>query len=137
MIPHPVGRLDLSTSGVLVFAKNRTALARLNRQRERKLLYKEYTALVEPDRLWVRVLPTHEALSLCREAGVESAHVIAMQGPFTRDLNAAMYDMLDIRVMVTKDSGKQGGVEEKVIPALERDIHVILIDRPGEVSYAG
>ena len=98
---------------------------------------KEYTALVEPDRLWVRVLPTHEALSLCREAGVESAHVIAMQGPFTRDLNAAMYDMLDIRVMVTKDSGKQGGVEEKVIPALERDIHVILIDRPGEVSYAG
>lgn len=46
VIPHPVGRLDISTSGVLCFAKNRTALARLNKQRERKLLYKEYTAAV-------------------------------------------------------------------------------------------
>ena len=46
VIPHPVGRLDISTSGVICFAKNRTALARLNKQRERKLLYKEYTAAV-------------------------------------------------------------------------------------------
>ncbi len=46
VIPHPVGRLDISTSGVICFAKNRTALARLIKQRERKLLYKEYTAVV-------------------------------------------------------------------------------------------
>ena len=57
-------------------------------------------------------------------------HVIAMQGPFTAALNAALYDMLDIRAMVSKDSGAAGGVPEKVLPALERGIHVIMIARP-------
>ncbi len=59
-------------------------------------------------------------------------HVIAMQGPFSRELNGALYDMLDIRVMVSKDSGAAGGVPEKVIPALERDLHVVMIERPKE-----
>ena len=69
---------------------------------------------------------------LCESAGILPAHIIAMQGPFSAALNAALYDQLDIRVMVTKDSGVQGGVPEKVLPALERDIHVILIERPEE-----
>ncbi len=93
---------------------------------------KAYTSEVEPARVWARVLPTPEALSLCAAAGVAPAHIIAMQGPFSEALNAALYDQLAIRVMVSKDSGPQGGVAEKVIPALARDIHVILIDRPQE-----
>ena len=32
--------------------------------------------------------------------------------------------------MVSKDSGAAGGVPEKVLPALERGIHVIMIARP-------
>lgn len=93
---------------------------------------KTYTALVRPERLWARVLPTAEALKLCAEAGIAPSHIIAMQGPFSVAFNAALYDQLHIRAMVSKDSGARGGVEEKVIPALERDIHVILIDRPKE-----
>ena len=91
-----------------------------------------YTSLVDPARLWARVLATGEALALCEAAGIPPAHIIAMQGPFSAAFNAALYDMLDIRTMVSKDSGEKGGVAEKVIPALERDIHVILIDRPRE-----
>lgn len=91
-----------------------------------------YTSLVDPSRLWARVLATGEALALCEAAGIPPAHIIAMQGPFSAAFNAALYDMLDIRAMVSKDSGEKGGVAEKVIPALERDIHVILIDRPRE-----
>ena len=91
-----------------------------------------YTSLVDPSRLWARVLATGEALALCEAAGIPPAHIIAMQGPFSAAFNAALYDMLDIRTMVSKDSGEKGGVAEKVIPALERDIHVILIDRPRE-----
>ena len=91
-----------------------------------------YARAVDPARLFARVLPTKEALDLCAAAGIPASHIIAMQGPFTRAFNAALYDQLDIRVMVTKDSGQTGGVEEKVIPALEREIHVIMIDRPKE-----
>ncbi len=91
-----------------------------------------YTRAADPARLWARVLPTKEALELCESAGIPASHIIAMQGPFSRALNAALYDQLEIRTMVTKDSGRAGGVEEKVIPALAREIHVIMIDRPGE-----
>ena len=91
-----------------------------------------YTRAADPARIWARVLPTREALELCAAAGLPPSHIIAMQGPFSKALNAALYDQLGIRVMITKDSGRAGGVEEKVIPALEREIHVIMIDRPKE-----
>ena len=91
-----------------------------------------FAAAADPSRLYARVLPTAEALSLCAAAGIPASHVIAMQGPFSRALNAALYDQLGIAVLVTKDGGREGGVEEKVLPALERGIGVILIERPGE-----
>ena len=91
-----------------------------------------YGSALDTGRVWARVLPTTEALELCRRAGILPSHIIAMQGPFTPQLNGALYDQLRIRVMVTRDSGEPGGVDEKVIPALERDMQVILIARPEE-----
>ena len=41
-----VGRLDKDVSGVIVYAKNRPAAARLSRQRDDGILRKEYTAVV-------------------------------------------------------------------------------------------
>ena len=68
----------------------------------------------------------------CEEAGIPHRNIIAMQGPFSRDFNAALYDQLRIRTMVSKDSGQPGGVADKVLPALERGIDVIMIERPKE-----
>lgn len=89
-----------------------------------------FTEEISPERLYVRVLPTMDALEKCRAASIFSDHVMAMQGPFSASINAAVYDQWKIRTMVTKDSGKVGGVDEKVLPALARDIHVIVIARP-------
>ena len=91
-----------------------------------------YAKVIEPERLCVRVLPTHQALDLCAAAGMVQSHVIAMQGPFSRDFNAALYDQLRIRTMVSKDSGQPGGVADKVLPALERGIDEVMNDRPKE-----
>lgn len=41
-----IGRLDRETSGILTFAKNQTAAARLQKQREQGLLQKTYLAVV-------------------------------------------------------------------------------------------
>lgn len=90
----------------------------------------EYAAAIAPERIYVRVLPISRVLAHCEALGMLSGHVIAMQGPFTAALNAALYDMLDIKVMVSKASGDAGGVSEKVMPALARGIHVIMIARP-------
>lgn len=44
---RPVGRLDKETSGIVLFAKNQIAAARLQKQREDHLLCKQYLAVVE------------------------------------------------------------------------------------------
>ena len=54
-------------------------------------------------------------------------------GHSLHNFNAALYDQLRIRTMVSKDSGQPGGVADKVLPALERGIDVVMIERPKEV----
>ncbi len=93
-----------------------------------------FASVIPVQRLWVRVLPTPVALDLCNHSGILPSHIIAMQGPFSPELNGALYDQFDIQVMVTKDSGKAGGLEEKVLPALAREMDVIVIDRPEEAE---
>lgn len=44
---RPVGRLDLETSGIVVFAKNQTAAARLEQQKQDGIFRKEYVAVVQ------------------------------------------------------------------------------------------
>lgn len=44
---RPVGRLDKETSGIVLFAKNQVAAQRLQEQREKGILQKQYLALVE------------------------------------------------------------------------------------------
>lgn len=84
------------------------------------------------ERLFLRVLPASCVLREMEDLGLPPGHLIAMQGPFTEHFNAALYEMLDIRHLVSKDSGAAGGVREKVLPALARGIGVILIRRPRE-----
>ncbi len=65
-------------------------------------------------RLYVRVLPSPESLHLCLEEGIGPDHVIAMHGPFGLELNLALIRQYQIRHLVTKESGSEGGFEEKV-----------------------
>ena len=100
---------------------------------------KELTAFaaLNPERLFPRVLPTREGIAACEAASIPHKNIIAMQGPFSAQLNDALYAQLRIAVMVTKDSGEAGGVSDKVLPALSRGIHVIAIRRPREESTCG
>ncbi|EGL81542.1 precorrin-6x reductase [Caldalkalibacillus thermarum TA2.A1] len=84
--------------------------------------------------LVVRLLPRKENMEKCEQLGIEQRHIVAMQGPFSKALNLALYDHYDVNVMVTKESGKAGAVDEKVEAALEKGIEVIMIKRP-KVDY--
>lgn len=91
--------------------------------------------LGDPDvRLVARMLPRLDNMEKCGELGLEQRNIIAMQGPFSRELNEALYKHYATTVMVTKESGKTGAVDEKVQAALELGIHVVLIARP-EVEF--
>ena len=85
-------------------------------------------------RLVVRVLPGMESLGLCYEAGLEGKQIIAMQGPFSHDMNKVMIKQYDIKHLVTKESGKTGGEDTKLTAAMEMGINVSVIERPVQLE---
>lgn len=82
------------------------------------------------ERLYVRVLPVARSLELVREAGIPTSHVIAMQGPFSAELNVALMREFDVRTLVTKRSGRAGGFEQKVQAARECGASLLVVERP-------
>ena len=92
------------------------------------------------DRIWVRVLPVAASLEACGKAGFASAHVIAMQGPFSRDMNAATLRAIRADWLVTKDSGDAGGLGEKLAAARDACAGCVVVGRPEQrdgLDFAG
>lgn len=86
--------------------------------------------------LWARVLPLSQVVAQCEALGLMAKHIIAMQGPFSYDMNRAMIRHCAADVLVTKNSGLVGGSDTKLKAAMDEGIHVIVIDRP-KASLAG
>ncbi len=84
------------------------------------------------DRLYVRILPGRESLELCMEQGIKGRQILALQGPFSTEMNAAILKQYDIRHMVTKNSGRTGGYQEKLEAAKMLGIPVYVIE-PAQV----
>lgn len=83
-------------------------------------------------RLVARVLPDPPVITSCLSLGLAPADLIAMQGPFSYQLNLALFREYQADVMVTKDSGQTGGADTKIAAALELNIPVVVVARPPE-----
>lgn len=81
------------------------------------------------DRLFVRVLPSMESLELCQREKIAGKQILALQGPFTTEMNEALIHQYRIACLVTKESGKSGGFSEKIKAAKRADIPVFAIGR--------
>lgn len=84
------------------------------------------------ERLYVRTLPSQENIAACEAQGICGKQMIAMQGPFSAELNLAMVRQFDIRHIVTKESGTNGGFAEKMRAAEEAEIQAWVIGQPKE-----
>ena len=82
------------------------------------------------ERLFARVLSLPSVMKACGEFGFEGKHLIGMQGPFSKELNAAMLRQYDCKYLVTKDTGKAGGFQEKIDAAMECGAIPVIIGRP-------
>ncbi|WP_207744386.1 precorrin-6A reductase [Desulfallas sp. Bu1-1] len=80
-------------------------------------------------RLVVRVLPEHRVIKKCQDLGIKSKDIVAMQGPFSKQINKALFKMYKASVIVTKDSGKAGGTDTKIDAALSLKIPVVIVKR--------
>ena len=91
----------------------------------------KYTALSDAgERIYARVLSLPSVMETCKGYGFEGKHLIGMQGPFSMELNAAMLRQFDCKYLVTKDTGKAGGFQEKIDAALSCGTVPVIIGRP-------
>ncbi|MBK3493719.1 precorrin-6A reductase [Viridibacillus sp. YIM B01967] len=89
---------------------------------------------LEDTRVIARMLPRLDNMEKCADLGVEQKNIVAIQGPFSKELNIALYKQYGVTLMITKESGKVGSVDEKITAALECGIETIMIARP-KVAY--
>ena len=83
-------------------------------------------------RLFARVLPTSSVIAQCEALGYDAGHIVAMQGPFSRAMNEAMFAATGAKTLVTKDGGASGGMEDKLAAAESAGARVIVIGRSAE-----
>ena len=89
-------------------------------------------ACLDPERLIPRVLPRRESLAACEALGIPHRNIIAMQGPFSKELNVALIRQYAVRYVVSKDGGGPGGFPEKAEAAKETGAQLIVLRRPAE-----
>lgn len=92
-------------------------------------VFKEEPAL-RNHRVIARVLPEPSVIEECIAAGFTPRDIVAMQGPFSLELNREMFRFYGADVIVTKNSGDIGGADSKVEAAIEMELPLIVIDRP-------
>lgn len=84
------------------------------------------------DRCYARVLPTISVMEKCTKLGFEGKNLICMQGPFDEEFNYLMLKHTCAAWLVTKNSGKEGGYQEKCEAAVKAGVNVLVIGRPPE-----
>lgn len=84
------------------------------------------------ERCFLRVLSTKEAVEQAAAKGFQGKHLIAMQGPFSQAMNEQLIAHVNARYLVTKESGRAGGYEEKLRAAQNAGAVAVVIGRPAE-----
>jgi len=83
------------------------------------------------DKEWfVRLTAEPEFIARAIALGVPRDRICAMQGPFSRDFNTALWRDWQIDCVVTKDSGDAGGYRAKADAARVLDIPLLVVARP-------
>lgn len=82
------------------------------------------------DRLYARVLSSSESIGQCETSGFQPSCIIGLSGITSVGLNVALMKQFNIKYLITKDSGREGGVREKVEAAQLLGVQVIIIKRP-------
>ncbi len=94
----------------------------------------EFKHLKNLKNIFFRVLPKSEVIKKCEESGILAKNIIAMQGPFTKDLNIATMKQFNIKYLVSKKSGDVGGEKEKVEACDYLDVSLIYYEKK-EIDY--
>lgn len=86
------------------------------------------------EKAYIRVLPKSEIIKKCEDLGYDYSCIVAMQGPFSKEINIEMLRLAKADMMITKESGNAGGFLEKYLACKELNIPLIVVERP-QIRY--
>lgn len=93
-----------------------------------------YGSFSRSARLVVRVLPEARLVQKCKDIGISPRDIIAMQGPFSKEINRALFKFYGADILLTRDSGLAGGTDTKISAALELGLEIVLVKKT-KTSY--
>lgn len=83
-------------------------------------------------RVIIRLVPDPAAIDGLIKMGVSPSDIVAIKGPFSKEMNSALLKHFSPDVLVTKESGEAGGLGDKISAAVDLGLPVIVISRPPE-----
>jgi len=90
--------------------------------------------VAERSRLVVRVLPEGRLVQKCQELGIPPRDIVALQGPFSKEINRSLFKFYGADILLTRDSGAAGGTDTKLSAALALNMEVVLLKRTGTAA---
>lgn len=86
------------------------------------------------NRIIHRILPSPKIISKLMDNGISMDNIIAIKGPFGLDINNGIIREYEIKALITKDSGEEGGMKEKITSAIINNVKIIVLKRP-KINY--
>lgn len=127
LVDSPNLKLVKSEAEACAYLKNTEGRVYLSTGSKTAPYYAEQLGI---DRVWVRVLPTATVLTMLEASGYTADNIDAVKGPFTVDLNVELFKRAQAQYMITKQSGRRGGFQEKLAACQQLGIQCVVITRP-------
>jgi precorrin-6A/cobalt-precorrin-6A reductase len=124
---------DHQTAAQLAVANGETVMATVGTRQLKPYVDAAQQAGV---RLYARVLNSETSIQTCLALGLPRQQIMALRGPFSVTANIEQLHQTGSHVLVTKDSGRAGGVPEKLEAAAKCQCRVILVAQPQETTQA-
>lgn len=93
-----------------------------------------FSQLKNLNNCYFRILPKWDMVKRCEDVGILPKNIIAIQGPFSKNMNKVMIEQYNIKYLITKQAGDTGGEREKIESADEMGVEVIFLTRP-KIEY--
>lgn len=84
--------------------------------------------------MYFRILSRWDMVKRCEDNNILPKNIIAMQGPFTENMNIAMMEQFNIKYLITKKDRRYRGGKRKVSACDKLDVEIIYLDKK-EMSY--
>lgn len=82
------------------------------------------------ERIIARVLSVRDSVLKALDLGFDGANLICARGPFSEEYNHALIKQTNASMLVTKDTGSEGGFIDKIRAAEKAGIRTLVIRRP-------